>query len=119
MLFLYRVVLVEEIGSLEGVVRASTPRRLPVVLTRAEVSAVLARLDGAAWLVVTLLYGAGLRLQEALELRVKDVDMARGQITIRQGKGQQGPDGAVAGADEDPARGASRGGASSARRGLR
>ena len=74
-LFLYRVVLSIEIGVVEGIVRAATPRRLPVVLSRAEVSAILGRLDGAAWLVVALLYGAGLRLQEALALRVKDVEL--------------------------------------------
>jgi site-specific recombinase XerD len=88
-LFLYRVVLTISIDSVEGIVRASVPRRLPVVLTRSEVSAILSRLDGQAWLVVAFLYGAGLRLQEALELRVKDVDMERGQITVRQGKGRK------------------------------
>lgn len=65
------------------------PRRLPVVLSRAEVTAILGRLDGAAWLVVALLYGAGLRLQETLELRVKDVDFERGRLIIRQGKGRK------------------------------
>jgi len=54
-LFLYRAVLSRKIGTVEGIVRASTPRRLPVVLTRAEVSGILARLDGTAWLIVTLL----------------------------------------------------------------
>ena len=59
-LFLYRDVLKMGIGDVEGVVRARAPSRLPVVLSRAEVSAILARLDGAVWLVVALLYGAGL-----------------------------------------------------------
>jgi len=88
-LFLYRAVLRMEIGEIEGVVRASTPVRLPVVLTPREVSSVLACLDGQAWLVVALLYGGGLRLLEALELRVKDIDVARGEITVRQGKGRK------------------------------
>ena len=88
-LFLYREVLQVDIGDIEGVVRASTPTRLPVVLTRAEVAAVLPRLDGVPWLVVSLLYGAGLRLQECLELRVKDIDFERNQIVVRQAKGRK------------------------------
>ena len=88
-LFLYREVLRMDLGQVEGVVRASTPARLPVVLSRTEVSAILARLDGAVWLVAALLYGAGLRLQEALELRVKDIDFERNQFTVRQGKGRK------------------------------
>ena len=88
-LFLYRAVLGITIGPVDAVVRASVRPRLPVVLTRAEVSAVLGRMHGAPRLVVTLLYGAGLRLQEALELRVKDVDLERRQVTVRQGKGRK------------------------------
>jgi integrase len=76
-LFLYREVLRMDVGQVDGVVRASTPARVPVVLSRAEVSAILARLEGTVWLVVALLYGAGMRLQEALELRVKDIDFDR------------------------------------------
>jgi integrase len=82
-LFLYRRVLSIEIGAVEGVVRATAPRRLPVVLSRSEVAAILGRLEGTAWLVVTLLYGAGPRLQEALELRVKDVDLEQGRLMVR------------------------------------
>lgn len=63
------------------------PERLPVVLSREEVRAVLSHLRGRAWIVATLLYGAGLRLNECLELRVKDVDATRNQITVRRGKG--------------------------------
>jgi integron integrase len=88
-LFLNRVVLSIPIGHVDGIVRARVPARLPVVLTRSEVSSVLSRLDGQAWLIVSLLYGAGLRLQEALELRVKDIDFERRQITVRQGKGRK------------------------------
>ena len=72
-----------DVGAIEGVVRARTSPRLPVVLTRDEVSAVLAHLRGTPWFVVSLLYGAGLRLLEALELRVKDVDLGRYELTVR------------------------------------
>jgi integrase len=63
------------------------PDTLPVVLTREEVRAVMARLQGVAWIVVGLLYGSGLRLTECLDLRVKDVDFERQQIMVRRGKG--------------------------------
>ena len=89
MLFLYRVVLGITIGRVDAVVRASVRPHLPVVLTRAEVSAVLGRMHGTPRLVARLLYGAGLRLQEALDLRVKDIDLERRQITVRQGKGRK------------------------------
>ena len=88
-LFLYRAVLGQTVGAVEGIVRARTPPRLPVVLTRAEVAAVLGHLQGTPALVVGLLYGSGLRLLEALDLRVKDIDLERGEITIRQGKGRK------------------------------
>ena len=71
------------------VVRARTPERLPVVLSREEVAAILAHLVGVAHLFVMLLYGTGLRLEECLTLRVKDVDFDRHQIIVRQGKGQK------------------------------
>jgi integron integrase len=88
-MFLYRHVLRKELAALGGVVRARTPERLPVVLTRGEVRAVLGRLGGVPWLVVGLLYGAGLRLNECLGLRVKDVDFERRQILVRRGKGDK------------------------------
>jgi integron integrase len=87
LLFLYRHVLRRELGHLGGIVRARVPDRLPVVMTRDEVRAVLAKLAGVPWLVVNLLYGAGLRLNECLELRVKDLDAARSQLAVRRGKG--------------------------------
>jgi integron integrase len=87
--FLYRVILNVDLGRLPSVVRAVQPRRLPVVLDRSEVRLVLAQLHGTAWLVAALLYGAGLRLNECLELRVKDIDFARDQIVVRRGKGQK------------------------------
>jgi len=77
------------LGTLPVVVRARTPPRLPVVLTRAEVRELLARLDGTPRLVASLLYGSGLRLLEALSLRAKDVDVERLEITVRQGKGRK------------------------------
>lgn len=69
--------------------RAVVPKRLPVVLSRQEVQAVLGRLDGVMWIIAALLYGAGLRLKECLELRVKDLDFERSQIMVRRGKGQK------------------------------
>jgi integron integrase len=87
LLFLYRQVLGIELPWLENVTRASRPRRLPVVLTVAEVRAVLAQLDGTPWLIASLLYGGGLRLMEAHRLRVKDLVIDRGEIIVRDAKG--------------------------------
>ncbi|MBN1418595.1 MAG: integron integrase [Planctomycetes bacterium] len=87
LLFLYRHVLSRELGDLGEVIRARRPKRLPVVLTREEVEAVLERLSGTLWLMASLLYGAGLRLMECLRLRVKDIDFSMGQIMVRNGKG--------------------------------
>lgn len=89
LLFFYRHVLESPLPALEGVTPASRPRRLPVVLSRDEVAAVLRHLRGAKQLVAMLLYGSGLRLLEALHLRIKDVDMERLQIVIRRGKGDK------------------------------
>ena len=89
LLFLYREVLREPSPGLEGVIRAKRPHRLPVVLSRDEAHAVLAELSGAPRLVALLLYGSGLRLLEALRLRVKDLDLARGELTVRAGKGDK------------------------------
>ncbi len=90
LLFLYRHALGTNLPWLEGLARAKRPAHVPVVLSREEVAAVLRRLSGAPWLMVALLYGAGLRLLECLELRVKDVDLARGEIVVRRGKGGRG-----------------------------
>lgn len=88
LLFLYREVLEMELPWLEDVVRAKKPARLPTVLTRAETVALLAQVqEGETRLVVQLLYGSGLRLLEALRLRVKDVDLARKELLVRDGKG--------------------------------
>ena len=89
--FLYRQVLKKDFGWVEGVVRAKKPARLPVVFTRQEARAVLARLDGIRWVMASLLYGFGLRLMECTRLRVKDVDL-RPTPAHRPGrKGRQGP----------------------------
>jgi len=87
LLFLYGQVLGVELPWMKGIVRAKRPLRVPVVLTRDEVRALLARLEGTKWLMAALLYGAGLRLRECLKLRVKDVDFGYRQITVRDGKG--------------------------------
>jgi integron integrase len=86
LLFLYRELLERDLD-LDGLVRARTKRRLPVVMTVEEVRAVLEQLDGVEALVAGVLYGGGLRLMEALRLRVHDMDFQRRQITVRQGKG--------------------------------
>src|SRR5437870_7202909 len=87
LLFLYKEVLKQEIGWLEGVERAKKPARLPVVLTRDEVHKVFAHLHGTNRLMAGLLYGSGLRLMECVRLRVKDVDLGYLRITVRDGKG--------------------------------
>jgi integron integrase len=87
LLFLYRDVLGHQLTWTDDVVRAKRPRKLPVVLAREEVRLVLAELDGVHRLMASLLYGSGLRLTECLELRVKDIDFAGGQIVVRGGKG--------------------------------
>jgi len=86
-LFLYRHVLSREIGDLGEVIRARKPKRLPVVMTHEEVKAVLGRLTRDKWLMASLMYGAGLRLMECLRLRVQDLDFARNEILVRDGKG--------------------------------
>lgn len=87
LLFLYKEVLGSELPWLDDIQQAKTPKRLPVVLTQDEVSKILSRLEGTQHLVVSLLYGTGMRILEALRLRVKDVDFARKEILIRDGKG--------------------------------
>jgi integron integrase len=86
-LFLYRQVLGIELPWMENVTRAKRPRRLPAVLSVAEVQDVLARREGRPWLIASQLYGTGLRLMECLRLRVQDVDFRRNEILVRAGKG--------------------------------
>jgi len=87
LLFLYQKVLGVELPWLDNVVRAKRSRHVPVVLTHAEARAVIAQLEDEYRLIATLLYGSGLRLQEALQLRVKDVEFEQRQIIVRDGKG--------------------------------
>ena len=89
LLFLYREVLGVKLPWMEDVVRAKRPRRLPVVLAKGEVARLLRELAGREWLMASLLYGSGLRLMECLRLRIKDVDFARNEITVRSGKGNK------------------------------
>jgi integron integrase len=89
LVFLYGEVLRLPVGWLTALVRAKRPARMPVVLTRDEVRAVLDRLPGVCWLVGAVLYGTGMRLLEALRLRVKDVDFAANEIMVRGGKGDR------------------------------
>ena len=89
LLFLYRNVLGVEIKGLSSVVPSHVPRRLPVVLTTEEVSRVLARMSETTQLMATIIYGGGLRLQECLSLRIKDLDFSRNCLTVRGGKGDK------------------------------
>jgi len=89
LLFLYRVVLEQDLPWLDDIVRAKRPARLPAVLSREEVRAVIRHIDGTPRLMALLLYGAGLRLLECARLRVKDVDFGRRQLLIRGGKGDK------------------------------
>jgi integron integrase len=89
LVFLYEQVIGEPVGALGDFTRAKQPKRLPVVLTRAEVHRLLDALTGTYCLMAGLLYGSGLRLMECVRLRVKDVDFAHHQIMVRDGKGQK------------------------------
>lgn len=86
-LFLYKEVIQQRLPWMENVVSAKVPRRLPVVLTESEVKAVLSCMRDTPALIARLLYGSGLRILECLRLRVKDVDFARKEIIVRDGKG--------------------------------
>lgn len=87
LLFLYKEVLEIELPWLDNVTQAKAPKRFPVVLNKQEVQALLNRLDGTTWLIVSLLYGSGLRVMECLRLRVKDIDFVKREILVREGKG--------------------------------
>jgi integron integrase len=89
LLFLYRQVLQVEAIDISGVERARYSRRMPVVFTKEESAAILAQMEGARRLIAALLYGSGLRIMEAVRLRVKDVDFSRNEITVRDGKGEK------------------------------
>ena len=87
LLFLYKELLGQDLPWFKGLVRAKRPVRVPVVLSRDEVQRLLAQMEGTKWLMASLLYGAGLRQIECLQLRVKDVDFAYRQVLVRDGKG--------------------------------
>ena len=89
LLFLYKNVLEQQLDWLEDVVRAKRPRRLPVVLTHAEVTSLLAEIQGVNGLIARLLYGTGMRQMECLRLRIKDMDFHYRQIHVRSGKGNK------------------------------
>ena len=89
LLFLYKQVLQVELPTIEGVERARHSRKLPVVFTKEESTAVLTQMKGARRLIAALLYGSGLRVMEAVRLRVKDIDFSRDEITVRDGKGEK------------------------------
>ena len=105
LLFLYERVLQIPVGQVPHVIRAKQPLRLPIVLSRQEVATVLSNLEGTMWIIGMLLYGAGLRLEECLELRVKDIDFDRNQITVKRGKGQKDRTTMLPGSVVDPLRG--------------
>ncbi len=86
-LFLYKEVLQIELPWLDAVHKAKKPRRLPTVLTRAEVRALLAHVEGTNGLIARLLYGTGMRLMEGVRLRVKDMDLEQREVVVRHGKG--------------------------------
>ncbi len=87
LLFLYKRVLNVDLPWIDNVVRAHRPKRLPTVLTQPEAQRVIANLSGVHWLIAGLLYGSGLRLLEALRLRVKDIDLQHRRLLVRDGKG--------------------------------
>ncbi|MFO7914333.1 MAG: phage integrase N-terminal SAM-like domain-containing protein, partial [Candidatus Krumholzibacteriales bacterium] len=87
LLFLYRHVLMIELGDLGNIIRARKPKRIPIVLTREEIKRIFNYLTGEKLLMVGLMYGSGLRLMECLRLRVKDIDFRANQIIVRDGKG--------------------------------
>ena len=87
LLFLFREVLERDLEGLADIPRAKRPVRLPQVLTRAEVTSLLGRLRGTPALMASIMYGGGLRVLECCRLRVKDIDFAKGEITVRDGKG--------------------------------
>lgn len=88
-LYLYKNIIVKEIGWLDDVIRARRSKRMPVVFTKAEVNEVFKHLEGTAKLICSLLYGAGLRLGEALSLRIKDINFDNRQIIVREAKGDK------------------------------
>jgi integron integrase len=88
-LFLYKNILTKDVGWIENIKKLSRVKHLPVVLSKKEVTKVFNYLDGTVRIIVSLLYGSGLRLAEALKLRIKDIDFDYKQILVRDGKGEK------------------------------
>jgi integron integrase len=89
LLFLYREVLGRDLASVNGIIHAKRPKRVPVVLSRQEIDAMLAQLSGTFQIMATILYGSGLRLMECVRLRVQDIDFGNKEIMVRAGKGNK------------------------------
>lgn len=89
LVYLFKQVLKQPLEDISDFTRTTRAKKLPVVLSVDEVQTVLSHMHGTHWLILSVMYGGGLRLQEALTLRIKDIDLKRGQITVRQGKGNQ------------------------------
>jgi integron integrase len=89
LLFLHRTVLQQELKGLEDTPRAKSPFHIPLVLPREEVHSIIAELRGYLWLLASIIYGGGLRISEALLLRIKDIDLVRHSIDVRDGKGRK------------------------------
>lgn len=117
LVFLFKEVLGRPLGEMRFA-RARRPPRVPVVLSRDEMRALLARLSGTYALMAHLMYGTGMRLMECVRVRVGDLDFGNGLIVVRNGKGGKDPGGAAAGAGEGAVEGAPGGGAGTARRGF-
>jgi integron integrase len=88
LIFLYKHVIPKQIGSIDAV-RAKKPKRLPTVFTKSEVSAIMQHLYGSEKIMAMLLYGCGLRLNECLSLRIKDIDFDKMTVMVREGKGNK------------------------------
>jgi integron integrase len=88
-LFLYKEILKQDLDWLKNVKSAKRSERVPVVLSKSEVEAILSSLEGVYWMAGHILYGAGLRIMECVRLRVKDIDFEMNQITVRAGKGKK------------------------------
>lgn len=89
LIFLYKNVLRINLDELKNITPAKRKKNIPVVFSKEEVRIILSKLDGIKWLIVNILYGSGLRLMEALRLRVKDIDFDFKQIVVRDGKGKK------------------------------
>lgn len=87
--FLYKHILKQELGSFGEMTWAKKPETLPVVLSKKEIKALMSHLTGKDWIMVAIMYGCGLRVEECVTLRVTDFDFARGQIVVRRGKGEK------------------------------